>query len=146
MDGQNEGRRYPKTRVIEGRSRRLSPVRQRSSGITASQRLQRRALERVTMSEYIQLPMKDGSSYTVPTLLIDHFQHELPEIDVEREFRCMALWLETHPTRRKTKRGIKAFIGTWLMKAVKDAPVLPKKVPEVVKDTRSSCFACFEYY
>src|SRR5271166_4002523 len=98
------------------------------------------------MSEYIQLPMKDGSLYTVQTLLIDHFQHELPEIDVEREFRFMALWLETHPTRRKTKRGIKAFIGTWLMKAVKDAPVSPKKVPEVVKDTRSSCFACFKYY
>jgi len=69
------------------------------------------------MSEYIQLPMKDGSLYRPTNGEIDHYEAMFPNINVAQEFCAMQVWLECNPSRRKTKRGIKRFVGSWLIRA-----------------------------
>ena len=35
-------------------------------------------------------------------------------MDVEQELRRMVAWLDSNPTKRKTRRGIERFINSWL--------------------------------
>lgn len=44
-----------------------------------------------------------------------------PAVDVKQELREMRAWSQANPTRRKTARGVEAFIVRWLQKA-QDAP------------------------
>jgi len=40
-----------------------------------------------------------------------------PAIKVEQELLGMSCWLEANPTKRKTQRGIKRFVVSWLARA-----------------------------
>lgn len=62
----------------------------------------------------ILLPLIDKSLYDVPLDKITLWRDAYPAVDVERELKKMIAWLEANPKRRKTKRGINAFINTWL--------------------------------
>ena len=37
-------------------------------------------------------------------------------MDIERELYKMIAWLNSNPTKRKTKRGVNRFINSWLSK------------------------------
>ena len=69
------------------------------------------------MSEYIELPMENGDKYRPTNGELDHYEAMFPNINVAQEFCAMQVWLECNPSRRKTKRGIKRFIGSWLIRA-----------------------------
>lgn len=62
----------------------------------------------------ILLPLVDKTSYDVPLDKIGLWKEAYPAVDVERELKKMIAWLEANPKRRKTRRGINAFINTWL--------------------------------
>lgn len=64
----------------------------------------------------ILLPLNDKSLYEVPQENIDTWVTAYPAVDVIHELQKMRAWLESNPTRRKTKRGIKRFINSWLSK------------------------------
>jgi hypothetical protein len=62
------------------------------------------------------LPLNDGSDYPITMTQIAEWVELYPAVDVVQECRNMKGWLKAHPTRRKTKRGIRAFINSWLAK------------------------------
>lgn len=64
----------------------------------------------------IGLPLNDGTEHEVTEEDLAEYAQLYPAVDVMQQLRNMRGWLMANPQRRKTKRGIKAFISTWLAK------------------------------
>lgn len=64
----------------------------------------------------ILLPLNDGSFYNVPEDKIEIWKQAYPAVDIIHELKKMISWLESNPSRKKTKQGIARFINTWLSK------------------------------
>lgn len=62
----------------------------------------------------ILLPLVDKTMYDVPVDKIKEWKQAFPGVDVEQELRKMITWLNSNPTRGKTRRGIARFINSWL--------------------------------
>ena len=62
----------------------------------------------------ILLPLNDKSFYDVPLDKISLWKETYPAVDVDQELKRMIAWLDSNPTRRKTRRGIDRFINSWL--------------------------------
>ena len=62
----------------------------------------------------ILLLLNDKSSYDVPLDKISTWQQAYPAVNVEQELQKMRAWLESNPSRRKTRKGIDRFINNWL--------------------------------
>lgn len=60
------------------------------------------------------LMLNDKSYYDVPLDKIAMWKDTYPAVDVEQELKKMVAWLDSNPTRRKTRRGIEKFINNWL--------------------------------
>lgn len=67
-------------------------------------------------SEFIRLPLNDGSEFSVTESLISEFESLYPAVDVRQALRNQRGWLLSDQRRRKTSRGIKKFITGWLAK------------------------------
>ena len=63
------------------------------------------------------LVLNDGSIFPVYEEDIAYYQSLYPAVDIDAEFRKMIGWIDGNPNKRKTKRGIKRFINSWLSKA-----------------------------
>ena len=46
-----------------------------------------------------------------------------PDADLARELRRIEEWFQKHPDRRKTERGMHAFVKAWLDRKIRDDPV-----------------------
>lgn len=62
------------------------------------------------------------SKYSCEYFSISEKQHEkyqqaYPSIDLMAEYKKMAAWLESNPSKRKTPRGYPKFVNSWLSKA-----------------------------
>lgn len=64
----------------------------------------------------IGLPLNDGSEHGVTEEELAEYSRLYPAVDVMQQLRNMRGWLLANPQKRKTRRGIKAFIATWLAK------------------------------
>lgn len=64
----------------------------------------------------ILLPLVDKSFYDVSLDKITLWRETYPAVDVEQELRRMIAWLDSNPTKRKTRKGIDRFINNWLAK------------------------------
>ena len=64
----------------------------------------------------ITLPLNDGSEWPVTTEMVTEWSSLYPAVDVMQELRNMRGWLLSKPKNRKTPRGIRAFVTTWLSK------------------------------
>lgn len=62
----------------------------------------------------ISMPLNDGSEWPIYQDKIDKWQTLYPAVDVRQELREMVGWLDSNPTKRKTKTGISRFITGWL--------------------------------
>ncbi|WP_231895572.1 hypothetical protein [Halodesulfovibrio spirochaetisodalis] len=60
------------------------------------------------------LPLNDGSAFEVTQEFVAELAPLYPNVDVSQALRAMKGWLIGNQTRRKTRRGIKAFITSWL--------------------------------
>ena len=65
----------------------------------------------------MELLLNDNSNYTVDDADIAKWAALYPAINVEQELRGMAGWLDANPKKRKTRKGIKRFINSWLARA-----------------------------
>ena len=65
---------------------------------------------------FVSLPLVGNDSHEITETEVDEYKALYPAVDVEQELRNMRGWLMDNPTRRKTKRGIAAFVGNWLRK------------------------------
>ena len=64
----------------------------------------------------ITLPLNDGKEYAVSAGQIEEWGQLYPAVDVMQQLRNMKGWLAGNPQKRKTRRGILAFINRWLAK------------------------------
>lgn len=64
----------------------------------------------------ITLPLNDGTEHPVTQSDVLEWCGLYPAVDVRQELRNMRGWLLSNPTRRKTARGINAFVVSWLQK------------------------------
>lgn len=62
----------------------------------------------------IQLTLNDKTLYDVTENDFKEYKELYPNVDIMQELRKMKGWLNANPTKRKTKRGIKRFINSWL--------------------------------
>ena len=58
--------------------------------------------------------MNDKSLHNIFQSDIDTWAELYPAVDIMQELRKMKGWLDSNPTKRKTKRGISRFINSWL--------------------------------
>lgn len=65
----------------------------------------------------ISLPLNDKTFYNISETDIEDWKELYPAVDVMQELRKMKGWLDSNPTRRKTTRGIRRFINSWLSRA-----------------------------
>lgn len=68
------------------------------------------------------LPLVDGSKRAVTEREAAEWAVAYPAVDVRGELRRMCAWLNANPKNRKTKRGINAFVVSWLDKQQNRAP------------------------
>lgn len=85
------------------------------------------------------LPLNDGSEWTPTVEQLEEWKRLYPSVDVTAEFRNMRGWCTANPTRRKTARGINAFVNRWLSKTQdkpRTAPTNTRKqiVPEYMTE------------
>ena len=65
----------------------------------------------------ISLILNDKSFFDVTDEDVARWSELYPAVDVMQELRKMAGWCESNTTKRKTRRGVRAFITSWLAKA-----------------------------
>ena len=76
--------------------------------------------------------LKDGSYYDVDESLMMVLQVSYPAIDVQGELMKMVAWHLMNDAKRKTRKGIKRSINSWLNAAK------PKPVNTTQKDHRAA--------
>lgn len=60
------------------------------------------------------LPLNTGEEYPIYQKDFDEWQILYPAVDVLQELNKMRGWCIANPDKRKTKRGVKRFINSWL--------------------------------
>lgn len=63
-----------------------------------------------------ELPLNDNTFYSITKDMITHYEELYPNVNVMQELRNILGWLESNPTKRKTKLGIARFVNNWLAK------------------------------
>lgn len=63
------------------------------------------------------LPLNDGTEWRPTEDEFKEFIRIYPAVNVRQEFASMRGWLIGNPTKRKTNRGIKRFVTSWLSRA-----------------------------
>lgn len=64
----------------------------------------------------IHLILNDKAFYPIYQSDIDQWQSLYPAVNVLQQLRAMSGWLDANPTKRKTRKGIRRFINSWLSK------------------------------
>jgi hypothetical protein len=62
----------------------------------------------------ISIPLNDNTEYPVSKAQADEWQAAYPAVNVMQELREMRTWSAANPSKRKTPRGIAAFVVRWL--------------------------------
>ena len=61
--------------------------------------------------------LNTGDTYTPDDADVIQWEKAYPAINVYQELNAMESWLDANPTRRKTPKGIKRFVNSWLARA-----------------------------
>ena len=69
----------------------------------------------------ISLPLNDKTEYQIFDADIEEWTELYPAVNVMQEIRKMRGWLDGNSNKRKTRKGIRRFINSWLSRA-QDAP------------------------
>lgn len=62
------------------------------------------------------IPLVDGQEAAFTQAQVDDWARAYPAVDVAQQLRQMRAWCIANPTRRKTARGVEAFVVGWLTK------------------------------
>jgi len=62
------------------------------------------------------IPLVDGTEYPIDQKQVDDWQESFPAVDVLQELREMHAWSNANKEKRKTARGVGAFVVRWLGK------------------------------
>ena len=61
-----------------------------------------------------ELPCVSGEPYQVTEADIAEWLSSFPAVDVRQQLAAMRAWFNANPTRRKTRRGMRRFVVSWL--------------------------------
>lgn len=92
----------------------------------------------------IKLPLINGDDYLVTKEYVKELKELYPAVDVEQALRNMRGWLDSNPRNKKTPRGIKRFITSWISREQDKAPRVPDK-PKPVFQNRFNNFHQRDY-
>lgn len=74
------------------------------------------------------LPLVDGSEWGITEADIVGWRKAFPAVDVKGQLLRMREWILANPSKRKTRKGIRRFVVTWLGKEQdRGGKVLPMK-------------------
>lgn len=93
---------------------------------------------------FIKLPLINGDDYLVTKEYVKELKELYPAVDVEQALRNMRGWLDSNPRNKKTPRGIKRFITSWISREQDKAPRVPDK-PKPVFQNRFNNFHQRDY-
>lgn len=62
----------------------------------------------------ISFILNDKTYYDISQSDVDEWRELYPSVNVVQQLRNMKGWLNSNPTKRKTRNGIKRFINSWL--------------------------------
>lgn len=62
------------------------------------------------------IPLNDGTEWECGVDDYEEYIRLYPAVDVKKAFRDMRAWSLSNPSKRKTQRGIKRFVNSWLSK------------------------------
>lgn len=65
----------------------------------------------------VPIPLNTGPPHWVTQEDIDSYAETYPGIDPLLEAKKAAQWSKDNPTKRKTKRGVRAFLNSWMARA-----------------------------
>lgn len=85
----------------------------------------------------ILLILNDKTFYDVPSDKIALWKEAYPAVDVEQQLKRIRTWLDSNPTRRKTRRGIVRFINSWLAREQDEGGVYKKGGGEAGTESKS---------
>lgn len=71
------------------------------------------------------------AEWTLFEPLVQYWESRYPTLDVRGELYKADAWIDANPTRKKTARGMKAFLVNWLNRATRDPRRVPVKVGQV---------------
>lgn len=92
-----------------------------------------------------KITLNDGSAYEVAGKDYAYYCSLYPAVDVMQELRKMVGWCDSNPSNRKTRKGVKRFINSWLSRAQDRAPKKSQQksfydeMGEWVNDRRGVC-------
>ena len=80
--------------------------------------------------EFLSFPCvgKGAKTYSITIPQVERWEADFPGVDVRAALRKMRAWIEANPTKRKTAKGIPAFVVNWLGRD-QDAPLAPSGPP-----------------
>lgn len=90
--------------------------------------------EPLPLADCEALILNDGSEWKPTQDEFDEYKRLYPSVDIRQEFRSMRGWCSGNPTKRKTARGIKRFVTSWLSRS-QDKPSRPS--PNVKVEPRN---------
>jgi len=61
-----------------------------------------------------KLILKDGTTFDITEDMYSFYKQAYPHLDMHEQFRLMVSWCFSNDVKRKTRRGIKRFINSWL--------------------------------
>lgn len=62
------------------------------------------------------IPLNDGTEWECSVDDYEEYIRLYPAVDVKKAFRDMRAWSISNPSKRKTHRGIRRFVNSWLSK------------------------------
>lgn len=62
------------------------------------------------------IPLNDGTEWECSVDDYEEYIRLYPAVDVKKAFRDMRAWSLSNPSKRKTHRGIRRFVNSWLSK------------------------------
>ncbi len=65
----------------------------------------------------VLIPLNDGSDHGITASAVAEWSSSFPAVNVLQQLRQMRAWLVAKPERKKTPRGVNAFIVSWLSRA-----------------------------
>lgn len=72
----------------------------------------------------LTIPLADKTEFTVQPSDIEEWAYSFPGVNIAQELRAIRQWNLDHPTKRKTQRGIRAHISSWLHKTQNESRAL----------------------
>lgn len=86
---------------------------------------------------FITFPLNTGEEYPITEGSISKWEQLYPAVDIRQELRKMRGWLDSNPTKRKTRGGVARFVTGWLSREQDrggSAPQQPKPAYQPQKE------------